>query len=103
MDALVWTLIVLAGLATLACAVRLVRRHHRDPARLVRTLHRTALVLPAAGLLPLPALLADEAPAAAWGLWGAITIVAALVYACGDALRDVPPRTPKGAETWSGP
>ncbi|KOU59448.1 hypothetical protein ADK57_33315 [Streptomyces sp. MMG1533] len=93
MDAVVWTLVILGELATAWCAVRLTRRHHRDPAGLVRSLHRTALILLVAGLVPIPALLSDDAPAAAWGLWGATAITAALVYAVGDTLRDLPPRT----------
>ncbi|MFC9753096.1 hypothetical protein [Streptomyces sp. NPDC056921] len=102
MDALAWALIILGDLATAACAVHLARRHHRAPAGLIRSLHRTAPVLLAAGLLPLPALLADDAPAAAWGLWGATTIAAALVHAVGDTLRDVPPRTGESAQPGSG-
>ncbi|MFF3128704.1 hypothetical protein ACFVRD_42100 [Streptomyces sp. NPDC057908] len=60
-------------------------------------------VLLAAGLLPVPALLANDAPAAAWGLWGATTIAAALVYAVGDTLRDVPPRTREAAQAGRRP
>ncbi len=52
--------------------------------------HRTAPALLASGVLPVPALLVAAAPAAAWGLWGAGTIAAALAYAAGDTLRDLP-------------
>ncbi|ALV33228.1 hypothetical protein [Streptomyces sp. CdTB01] len=98
MDAVVWTLLILGDLATTVCAVHLTRRHQRDPARLVRALHHAAVILLAVGLLPVPALLSDDAPAAAWGLWGATTIAAALVYAVGDTLRDLPPRTRTAAQ-----
>ncbi|MEU1925091.1 hypothetical protein AB0H23_34385 [Streptomyces albogriseolus] len=91
MEALVWTVIVLGDLATAACAVHLTRRRRRDPAHLVRFIRRTAPVLLAAGLFPLPVLLAAEASAAAWGLWGATIITAALVYAYADTLRDLLP------------
>ncbi|CAM5572861.1 hypothetical protein [Streptomyces aurantiogriseus] len=47
------------------------------------------MILLAAGLLPVPALLTDAAPAVAWGLLGAITIAAALVYAQSRAGTDV--------------
>ncbi|WP_328478411.1 hypothetical protein OHS71_08415 [Streptomyces sp. NBC_00377] len=103
MEALVWTLIVLGDLATAACAVHLTRRHRRDAANLVRFIHRTAPVLLAAGLLPLPALLAADASAAAWGLWGATTITAALVYAYADTLRDLPPHARTASPTGSRP
>ncbi|KUO15978.1 hypothetical protein [Streptomyces dysideae] len=101
MDAVVWTLVFLGDLATAACAVHLTRRHHRDPAGLVPSLHRTAPILLAAGLLPVPALLSGDAPAAAWGLWGATTIAAALVYAVGDTLRDLAPPTRTASEPGS--
>ncbi|MFI2716463.1 WD40/YVTN/BNR-like repeat-containing protein [Streptomyces collinus] len=44
---------------------------------MARFIRRTAPVLLAAGLLPLPVLLAADASAAAWGLWGATIITAA--------------------------
>ena len=102
MEALVWTLIVLGDLAAAACAVHLTRRHRRDPALLVRSIHRTAPILLAAGVLPLPALLAADASAGAWGLWGATTIAAALVYATADTLRDLP-RAQPASRTGSRP
>jgi hypothetical protein len=46
-----------------------------------------ALALVAAGLLPLPALLSTDAPAAAGGLWGATTIAVGLTWAFADILR----------------
>lgn len=103
MEALVWTLIVLGVLATAACAVHLTRSQRRDAAQLGRSIHRTAPVLLAAGLLPLPALLAADASAAAWGLWGATTITAALVYAYADTLRDLPPHARTPSRPGSGP
>ncbi|MCZ4508754.1 hypothetical protein O3Q52_11165 [Streptomyces sp. ActVer] len=103
MEALVWTLIVLGDLAAAACAVHLARRHRRGPAQLVRSINRAAPVLLAAGLLPLSALLAADASAAAWGLWGATTITAALVYAYADTLRDLPPHARTASPTGSGP
>lgn len=90
MEALAWTLIILGDLATAACAALLTRRHRRDPAHLVRSIHRATPALLAAGVLPVPALLAADAPATAWGLWGTTAIAAALVYACADTLRDLP-------------
>ncbi|WP_367318668.1 hypothetical protein [Streptomyces sp. HUAS ZL42] len=101
MDAVTWTLLILGDLATSACAVHLTRSHHRNPAALVRSQHRTALILLAAGLVPLPALLADDASAAAWAVWGATTIAASLVYAVGDTLRDLPSRTRTASEPGS--
>ena len=103
MDAVVWTLILLGDLATAACAVHLTRRHHRDPVGVVRSLHRTAVILLAASLLPVAALLPGDAPAAAWALWGATTIAAALVHAVGDTLRDLPPRTRTASQARSRP
>ncbi|MGP3980406.1 hypothetical protein [Streptomyces sp. KR80] len=90
MEILAWTLIVLGFATTAACAVHLTRRRQRDASQLARSLHRTAPALLAVGLLPLPALLATDAPATVWGLWGAEAIVAALVYAAADARRDIP-------------
>ncbi|MEU4498944.1 hypothetical protein AB0F96_37255 [Streptomyces sp. NPDC023998] len=90
MELLAWTLIALGALATAACAVHLTRRRRRDASCLARSIHRIAPALLAAGLLPTPALIADGMPAAAWGLWGALTIAAALVYASADTLRDIP-------------
>ncbi|GHG01922.1 hypothetical protein GCM10018777_10780 [Streptomyces albogriseolus] len=103
MEALVWTLIVLGVLATAACAVHLTRSQRRDAAHLGRSIHRTAPVLLAASLLPLPALLAADASAAAWGLWGATTITAALVYAYADTLGDLPPHAWTASRPGSGP
>lgn len=88
MEILAWALIVLGFVTTAACAVHLARRRRRDAPHMARSLHRTAPALLAAGLLPLPALLAIEGPASAWGMWGAITITAALIYAAADTLRD---------------
>ncbi|MFE1788712.1 hypothetical protein ACFW7J_10005 [Streptomyces sp. NPDC059525] len=89
MDLLVWFLIVVQVLTIAGCVVVIARSHRQDVSRLARTLHRTVPALLAAGVLPVPALLVADAPAAAWGLWGAGT-VAALVYAAGDTLRDIP-------------
>ncbi|MBC9725031.1 hypothetical protein [Streptomyces sp. TRM68367] len=88
MEILAWALIVLGFVTTTACAVHLTRRHRRDAPHMTRSLHRTAPALLAAGLLPLPVLLGADAPAGAWGMWGATTIAAALVYAAADTLRD---------------
>ncbi|MFB7171911.1 hypothetical protein ACFCYM_13925 [Streptomyces sp. NPDC056254] len=87
---LVWLLIAVQVLTIAACARHLAQRHRRDASRLARTLHRTAPVLLASAVLPVPALLVADAPAVAWGLWGAGTIAAALVHAVGDTLRDIP-------------
>lgn len=84
MSALTWVLIA-AGLATVAaCGVRV----HRvgGPSREV------AIALPVAAVLALPGLLTNDAPAAAWGLWGATTIAAALTWAVADTPRDFPAR-----------
>ncbi|WP_328678050.1 hypothetical protein OG905_27680 [Streptomyces sp. NBC_00322] len=88
MEVLAWTLIALGALTTAACAVHLTRSRRRDASGLASSIHRTAPVLLAAGLLPSPALIAGDLPAAAWGLWGAVTIAAALVYSAADTLRD---------------
>ncbi|WP_030843849.1 hypothetical protein [Streptomyces sp. NRRL F-4474] len=97
---LVWLLTSVQVVTTTGCAVLLTRRHQPDARHLARSIHRCAPVLAAAAVLPLPALLVADAPAAAWGLWGALTITAALIYARADALRDVLPterRLPLGA------
>lgn len=90
MEVLAWTLITLGALTTAACAVHLTRRHRRDASGPARSIHRTAPALLAAGLFPVPVLIAGDLPAAAWGLWGAVTIAAALVHSAADTLRDVP-------------
>ncbi|MGY5080899.1 hypothetical protein ACWIGX_28040 [Streptomyces nigrescens] len=95
MEALAWALIVLGDVVIAACAVHLTRRHRLGAPHLPRSLHRTVPALLAAGLLPLGPLLAVDAPAAAWGLWGATAIAAALVYAVGDTLCDVPASEPR--------
>ncbi|MBA2806903.1 hypothetical protein E0500_005440 [Streptomyces sp. KM273126] len=82
MTALTWILIAI-GLVTVAvCAARVhhLGGHSRD----------AVIALPATGVLSLPALLAHEAPTAAWGLWGAITIASALTWAVADTMRDLP-------------
>ncbi|MEV0411165.1 hypothetical protein AB0I68_10260 [Streptomyces sp. NPDC050448] len=99
---LVWILITVQVLTIAACSILLARSHRRDASLLARTLHRTTPALVAAGVLPVPALLVADAPAAAWGLWGADAIAAALAYAVGDTLRDIP--SPHAAtQAGSGP
>ncbi|MGW3151514.1 hypothetical protein ACWDG1_44285 [Streptomyces sp. NPDC001177] len=84
MAVLTWVLIAV-GLVTVAgCGVRVHRAG--GPSQEV------AIALPVAAVLALPGLLADEAPAAAWGLWAATTIAAALTWAVADTLHDVPDR-----------
>ncbi|MFF4948797.1 hypothetical protein ACWC2K_33725 [Streptomyces chattanoogensis] len=90
MEALAWALIVLGDATIAACAVHLTRRHRRGAPHLTRSLHRTVPALLVAGLFPLASLLAVDATAAAWLLWGATTIAAALVYAVGDTFCGVP-------------
>jgi hypothetical protein len=90
MKVLAWTLIALGAVTTAACAVHLTRSRRRDASGPAGSIHRTASALLAAGLLPVPALVAGDLPSAAWGLWGAVTIVAGLVYSAADTLRDVP-------------
>ncbi|KPC66595.1 hypothetical protein ADL29_04065 [Streptomyces chattanoogensis] len=102
MDALAWTLIILGDVAIAACAVHLTRRHRRAPAGPVHSVPRTVPILLAAGVFPVPALLAADAPAAAWGLWGASAIAATLVYAVGEALCDLPPCTRTGPGSGAG-
>ncbi|MFD8544466.1 hypothetical protein [Streptomyces sp. NPDC059649] len=92
MEPLAWVLIVLGDVTIAACAVHLTRRHRRGAPHLARSLHRAVPALLAAGLLPLAPLLTVDATSAAWGLWGATTIAATVVYAVGDALCDVPVR-----------
>ncbi|MET9849693.1 hypothetical protein ACFZC6_30605 [Streptomyces ossamyceticus] len=86
---LTWLLLALQLLTTAASGVLLARRGKRDASRLDRSIRRTAPVLLIAGALPPAALLATDAPAGAWGLWGVGCIAAALVYAFADTLRDI--------------
>ncbi|UXY32308.1 hypothetical protein [Streptomyces sp. HUAS TT20] len=84
MTALTWILIAV-GLVTVAvCAARVHRQGGPSP--------RATLALPIAGVLALPALLVEDVPTAAWGLWGTITIAATLTWAVADTLRDIPNR-----------
>lgn len=87
-DVLTWLLLALQILTTAASGVLLARRGKRDASRLDRSIRRTAPALLIAGMLPLSALLTTDAPAGAWLLWGAGCIVAALVHAFADTLRD---------------
>ncbi|WP_128982802.1 hypothetical protein [Streptomyces roseicoloratus] len=80
MAVLTWVLLAAAVAAVAACLAY--QRRRRDPGPWL------ALVLSLGGLLPLPVLLAYDASAAAWGVWGAIVIAAALVWAAADTLRD---------------
>ncbi|MCZ4102836.1 hypothetical protein C8250_034050 [Streptomyces sp. So13.3] len=89
MEVLAWTLIPLGALTTAACAVHLTWSHRRNASGLARSIHRAPVLL-AAGLLPAPALIAGDLPAAAWGLWGGVTIAAASVFCAADTLRDAP-------------
>jgi hypothetical protein len=84
MTVLTWVLIAVGLVIVAACGVRV----HRvgGPS------WQVAIALPVAGVLALPGLLAEDAPAAAWGLWGATTITAALIWAVADTLRDIPGR-----------
>ncbi len=75
---LTWLLLALQILATAVSGAFLAWRAKRDASRLDRSIRRTAPVLLIAGALPLPALLATDAPAGAWGLWGVGCIAAAL-------------------------
>ncbi|WP_079052585.1 hypothetical protein [Streptomyces regalis] len=86
---LTWLLLALQILATAVSGVLLAWRGKRDAPRLDRSIRRTTPALLIAGALPLPALLATDAPAGAWGLWGVGYIAAALVYAFADTLRDI--------------
>ncbi|MEV0375939.1 hypothetical protein AB0I10_40565 [Streptomyces sp. NPDC050636] len=87
---LAWTMVILGGVTVAACAAHLARRHRQEPAQLVRALHRTVPVLLAAGVFPVPVLLATDGLAAAWGLWGVTIIAAALVHCTADTCCDVP-------------
>lgn len=84
MTTLTWILTAIGLVTVTVCAVRVHRRGGPVPG--------TILALSVAGVLALPALLLDEAPAAAWGLWGTTTLAAALTWAVADTLRDVPAR-----------
>ncbi|MEV6326695.1 hypothetical protein [Streptomyces sp. NPDC051909] len=86
MTGLIWLLLAIGVLAVAASALQVHRRH--GPTRTV------AVTLPVASLLALPALLAGDASAAAWGLWGATVIVAALTWSVADTLRDIPAPPP---------
>ncbi|GHE49629.1 hypothetical protein GCM10017771_71220 [Streptomyces capitiformicae] len=85
---LIWLLLALRLLTTAAGGMLLTRRGKHDAPRLGRSIRRAAPVLLIAGVLPLPALLATDAPAGAWGLWAVGYIAAALVHAFADTLRD---------------
>lgn len=85
---LIWPLLALQVLTTAAGGMLLTRRGRHDAPRPDRSARRAAPVLLIAGVLPLPALLATDAPAGAWGLWGVGSIAAALVHAFADTLRD---------------
>jgi hypothetical protein len=69
MTALTWTLIAVGLVTVSVCAAQVHRRRVSSPG--------VALALPIAGVLALPALLVDDAPATAWGLWGTTTVAAA--------------------------
>ena len=92
---LTWLLVALQVLTPAAAGVLLTRRGKHDAPGLDPSIRRTAPALLIAGVLPLPALLATDAPAGAWGLWGVGYIAAALVYAFTDTLRDT--RAAQGA------
>ena len=85
MTTLTWILTAI-GLVTVAVCAAWV--HHQGGPGPGTTL----APLPVAGVLALPPLLLDDAPAAAWGLWGTTTLAAALTWAVADTLRDVPAR-----------
>ena len=72
-------------------AALLSRRHRRDGAVASRLVHRTGLALLVLCVLPVPALLATDAPWESWGLWGAGYLAAAIVYAGADTYLDAPP------------
>ncbi|MFD8302852.1 hypothetical protein ACFV29_10930 [Streptomyces sp. NPDC059690] len=93
MIALAWALLAVQILVTGWYAYRLTRLEHHGAAEAYPT-RRAASALIAVCVFPLPALLATDAPAAAWGLWGCGYIAAALVYAFADTLRDVPSAAP---------
>ncbi|BFV55349.1 hypothetical protein KCMC57_up04530 [Kitasatospora sp. CMC57] len=76
---LAWALIGLQIAAIATTAVRLTPSHRQDPTRVPLTAHRTWPPLLAANLLP------SDAPVAAWGLWGATIIAAALAHGLADA------------------
>ncbi|NBM14450.1 hypothetical protein [Streptomyces sp. GC420] len=84
MTALTWILAAAGVIAVAACGVRVFR--------VGRPSQGVAAALPVAAVLALPGLLSHDAPAAAWGLWGATTISAALTWAVADTLRDLPDR-----------
>ena len=96
MIALVWSLIGLQVLVVGLYAYRLPRLGHRDAPADAHPVGRTAIALVAVCAAPVPALLAIDAPAAAWGLWGVGYTAAALVYAFADTMRDIPSRTSTG-------
>ncbi|MCG0062726.1 MULTISPECIES: hypothetical protein [Streptomyces] len=96
MIALVWSLIALQVLVVGLYAYRLIRLGHLGAPAEVHPVGRTAIALVAICAAPVPALLAIDAPAAAWGLWGVGYTSAALVHAFADTMRDIPSRTSTG-------
>lgn len=93
MTDLAWILIAVQLLVTGQYAYRLTRLRHRVVTEVYRP-RRAASVLATVCVLPLFPLLATDAPAAAWGLWGVGYTAAALVHAFADTLRDVPSGAP---------
>jgi hypothetical protein len=86
--ALAWALVAVQVVTTVVCAVGLFHANGIVGARI--PLRRAAVALAVSGLLPVPVLLSATVPAGAWGVWGATTIAAALVYGLADAERDIP-------------
>ncbi|MEU0681339.1 MULTISPECIES: hypothetical protein [Streptomyces] len=91
MSVLAVALVAVQLTAVVGGAVLLSRRHRRDGVDASRLVHRTGLALLVMCVLPVPALLAADAPWGAWGLWGAGYLAAAAVYANADTYLDAPP------------
>lgn len=93
MSALAVALVAVQLAAVVGAAALLFRRHRRDGAVTSRLAHRTGLALLALCVVPVPVLLAADAPWRTWALWGAGYLTAAAIYANADTYW-APPSTP---------
>ncbi|MBC7269367.1 MAG: hypothetical protein H5T76_11685 [Streptomyces sp.] len=96
MTAMAWVLIAVQFLVTGRYAFRLGQARHSGQTGAYRS-RRAASALAAVCVLPLVPLLATDAPAVGWGLWGVGCIAAALEHALADTYRDGPARAPTAA------
>ncbi|MDI3406847.1 hypothetical protein [Streptomyces cavernicola] len=95
MASLALALVVVQLVAVVLCGVHLHRRRGHGADGRTRSLRLLSPVLLATSALPLIPLLAYDASALLWGLWGAGYLTAALVHAAaGSARGSVGPPAP---------